>query len=88
MEMKAGQFVMFWSTLMHASFPNTTTNQTRMAMVARYVPTCVQIYPDQDVVDTFGSRVSLEKYGVVVVAGEDRYRHNRIVTPAAVPESV
>jgi non-haem Fe2+, alpha-ketoglutarate-dependent halogenase len=78
-EMKAGQFVMFWSTLMHSSFPNSTTNQTRMAFASRYVPTCVEIYPETDVVEEYGSTVSLDKYGVVVVNGEDSYKHNRVV---------
>jgi non-haem Fe2+, alpha-ketoglutarate-dependent halogenase len=80
MEMRAGQFVMFWSTLMHASFPNSTTNQTRMAVAARYVPTSVQIYPDTDVVEEYGSSISLDKYGVVVVSGENHFSHNRVVT--------
>ena len=80
MEMKAGQFVMFWSTLMHASFPNSTKNNTRMAVAARYVPTSVHIYPDTGVVEEYGSTVSLDKYGVVVVSGENNYQYNRVVT--------
>jgi len=78
-EMKAGQFVMFWSTLMHSSFPNSTQNQTRLAYAARYVPSEVEIYPDTDVVEEYGSSVSLDKYGVVVVSGRDDYSHNRVV---------
>ncbi|WP_444997362.1 chlorinating enzyme [Aliikangiella sp. IMCC44359] len=80
MEMKAGQFVIFWSTLMHSSFPNSTKDKTRLAYAARYVPSCVEIYPDTDVVEEYGSVVSLDKYGVVVVAGKDDYKHNRVVT--------
>jgi non-heme Fe2+,alpha-ketoglutarate-dependent halogenase len=77
--MKAGQFVIFWSTLMHSSLPNITENQTRMAVTARYVPTAVKVYPDCDHVEEYGSKVSLDKYGVVVVAGKDEYGHNRVV---------
>jgi non-haem Fe2+, alpha-ketoglutarate-dependent halogenase len=80
MVMKAGQFVMFWSTLMHSSFPNSTSNQTRLGFTARYVPTGVKVYPDTDTIDEYGSKLSLDRYGVVLVSGEDRYKHNRIVT--------
>lgn len=78
MEMHAGQFVIFWSTLMHSSFPNSTTNKTRLGFTARYVPATVRVYPDTDVIEEYGSRLSLGKYGVVLVAGEDRLRLNRV----------
>lgn len=79
MEMKAGQFVMFWSTLMHSSFPNSTTNKTRMAFASRYVPSVVEIYPETDVIEEYGSKVSLDKYGVVNVNGTNSSTHNRVV---------
>lgn len=78
MEMKAGQFVIFWSTLMHASWPNSTENTTRMALASRYLPTCVEVYPEVDSLEEYGSRISLDKYGVVLVSGEDKFKHNRI----------
>lgn len=78
MEMKAGQFVIFWSTLMHASFPNDTTNKTRLGFASRYVPSSVRVYPDTDSVNEYGSEISLDKYGVVLVSGEDSYDHNRV----------
>jgi non-heme Fe2+,alpha-ketoglutarate-dependent halogenase len=77
-EMKAGQFVIFWSTLMHASFPNVTSDKTRLGFTARYVPASVRVYPDTDAVEEYGSTLSLEHYGVVLVAGQDRYGHNRM----------
>lgn len=80
MEMKAGQFVIFWSTLMHASFPNSSTNRTRLGFTARYVPTSVKVYPDTDTFDEYGSVLSLEKYGTVLVSGNDEFGHNRLVT--------
>lgn len=78
--MQAGQFVIFWSTLMHASFPNSTKNRTRLGYASRYVPTSVRVYPDTDHVDEYGSKISLDRYGVVVVSGTDRYGHNRVVS--------
>ncbi|WP_394827824.1 chlorinating enzyme [Pendulispora albinea] len=77
--MKAGQFVIFWSTLMHSSYPNVTKNKVRLGYATRYVPTSVRVYPDTDHVDEYGSKIALEKFGVVVVAGEDRFGHNRTV---------
>jgi len=78
--MKAGQFVMFWSTCMHSSFPNSTTNQTRLGFTSRYVPSSVSVYPDTDVVEEYGSTISLEKFGVVLVRGQNLNSHNRVVT--------
>jgi non-heme Fe2+,alpha-ketoglutarate-dependent halogenase len=80
MEMKAGQFVIFWSTLMHASFPNVTLDKTRLGFTARYVPASVRVYPGTDKIEEYGSTLSLEHYGVVLVGGQDRFGHNRIVT--------
>lgn len=76
--MKAGQFVIFWSTLMHSSWPNSTANQTRLGFASRYVPTCVKVYPESDSVEEYGDTISLEKYGVVLVSGKDEYNHNRV----------
>ena len=78
--LKAGQFIMFWSTLMHASFPNSTRNETRMAFASRYVPASVEVYPDTDHVEEYGSRISLDRYGAVLVSGMNRFGHNRILT--------
>ena len=79
MEMKAGQFVIFWPTLMHASFPNSTKDRTRLGFTARYVPTSVRVYPDTDTFDEYGSAISLDKYGCVLVSGEDKFNHNRML---------
>lgn len=77
-EMRAGQFVIFWSTLMHSSFPNNSKDKTRMGFACRYVPAAVKIYPEIDHVDEYGSIISLDKYGVVVVNGTDASEHNRV----------
>lgn len=79
MEMRAGQFIVFWSTLMHASHPHEgKTRDMRMGFVARYVPTSVQIYPDTTEIEEYGGRVSLDRYGAVLVSGDDEYGHNRL----------
>ena len=81
MVMRPGQFIMFWSTLMHASHPHAgKTDEMRMGFAARYVPTSVKIYPDTDAIEEYGGRVSLEKYGAVLVSGQDEFGHNRIAT--------
>jgi non-heme Fe2+,alpha-ketoglutarate-dependent halogenase len=81
MEMAAGQFIMFWSTLMHASHPHSgKTNDMRLGFATRYVPSSVRVYPDTDVVEEYGGRVSLERYGSVVVRGRNEYPGNRIAT--------
>jgi non-haem Fe2+, alpha-ketoglutarate-dependent halogenase len=81
MVMRPGEAILFWSTLMHASHPHRgKTKDMRMGFAARYVPTRVQVYPDSDAIEEYGGTVSLERYGAVVVAGEDRYGYNRIAT--------
>ena len=80
MVMRQGQAIMFWSTLMHASHPHSgLTDQMRLGFTARYVPTAVQVYPYQDTLAEYGVEVSLEKWGCVLVSGEDTYGHNRLV---------
>ncbi|MZE77131.1 chlorinating enzyme [Streptomyces xinghaiensis] len=79
MEMRAGQFIVFWSTLMHASHPHEgRTRGMRMGFAARYVPTSVEVYPGTGEIEEYGGRVSLERYGAVLVSGDDTYGHNRI----------
>ena len=78
---KPGQFFIFWSTLMHASHPHLgLTNKMRMAYVARYVPTSVKVYPGLTHIHEYGGKISLEKYGAVLVSGEDKYLHNSVLT--------
>ncbi|MEU0399864.1 chlorinating enzyme [Streptomyces sp. NPDC006197] len=78
--MRRGQFILFWSTLMHASHPHSgKTDQMRLGFASRYLPTQVKVYPYSDELYEFGARASLEKFGNVLVSGEDRYGHNRFV---------
>ncbi len=80
MVMKPGEAIMFWSTLMHASHPNDgPAQQMRMGFASRYVPTAVRVYPDTEEIEEYGGRVSLDRYGAVLVAGQDTYGHNKLV---------
>jgi non-heme Fe2+,alpha-ketoglutarate-dependent halogenase len=79
MVLRPGEAVLFWSTLMHASHPHRGETM-RMAYAARYVPASVRVYPGTDVIEEYGGSVSLERYGAVLVAGDSRGSHNRIVT--------
>jgi non-heme Fe2+,alpha-ketoglutarate-dependent halogenase len=81
LEMRPGQFIIFWSTLMHASHPHAgKTNDMRMAFTARYVPTSVKVYPDTEILEEYGGKVSLEQFGSVLVSGRNEYTYNRIAT--------
>ena len=81
MVMKPGQFIIFWSTLMHASHPHSgKTPNMRLGFVSRYVPTSVKVYPDTDVVSEYGGSISLDKYGAVLVCGKNEFSHNRVST--------
>ena len=77
--MRPGQCVMFWSTLLHGALPN-KSRTFRLGFAARYVPTDVKIYPETEMVEEFGSKISLDKWGAVLVSGEDRFGHNKVIT--------
>jgi non-heme Fe2+,alpha-ketoglutarate-dependent halogenase len=79
MEMKAGQFIIFWSTLMHASCAHAgESNDMRMGFATRYVPARVRIYPDTTQIEEYGGTIPLTHYGAVLVNGRDDHGHNRI----------
>lgn len=76
MQLRPGEAVIFSSTLQHASHPHAgLTEEMRLGFAARYVPTCVDVYPDTDVIEEYGGTVSLDRYGAVLVSGEDQYNH-------------
>ncbi|WP_394840547.1 chlorinating enzyme [Pendulispora brunnea] len=78
--MRKGQFIIFWSTLMHASHPHSgTTDKMRLGFAARYLPTSVRVYPYSDALEEFGGAASLEKFGNVLTSGVNRFTHNRFV---------
>jgi non-haem Fe2+, alpha-ketoglutarate-dependent halogenase len=75
--MRQGQFIIFWSTLMHASHANIHPTLMRLGYAARYLPTSVRVYPYSDTLEEFGGTASLEKFGNVLVSGTDEFNHNR-----------
>lgn len=78
--MRHGQFVIFWSTLMHASHPHSgATDQMRLGYAARYLPTSVHVYPFSETLEEFGGSATLERYGCVLVSGRNDYDHNRFI---------
>ncbi len=80
-ELRPGEAVMFWSTLMHASHPHAgNTKKMRLGFAARYVPTSVQVYPGSDAIEEYGGRIKLDRYGAVVVAGDNHNETNRIAS--------
>jgi non-heme Fe2+,alpha-ketoglutarate-dependent halogenase len=80
MVMRPGQFIIFWSTLMHASLPNNSKTM-RLGYTGRYVPNQVRVYPFSNTLREYGGDVSLERFACVQVAGHDTYHHNKIIEP-------
>ncbi len=79
--MKQGQFVIFWSTLMHASHPHLgKTPDMRLGYAARYLPNSVNVYPYSDRLQEFGAEASLEKFGCVQTSGTDHFGQNHFHT--------
>lgn len=78
--MKAGQCVIFWSTLMHASYPNISEKNYRMGFATRYAPSYVDIYPNTDRVQEYGGSIPLDKFGCVIVSGKNCNENNRIAS--------
>ncbi|MFE9775793.1 chlorinating enzyme [Streptomyces sp. NPDC005931] len=78
--MRQGQFIVFWSTLMHASHPHSgLTDQMRLGFAGRYLPTSVKVYPYSTELEEFGGQASLDRFGNVLTSGRDTYGHNRFV---------
>lgn len=81
---RAGQFIIFWSTLMHASLPHLGRSQEmRLGFAARYIPPSVTVYAamrETNHVNELGGSFSLENFGCVLVSGRDEHRHNRFRT--------
>jgi non-haem Fe2+, alpha-ketoglutarate-dependent halogenase len=78
--MRQGEFIIFWSTLMHASHPHSgTTDRMRLGFAARYLPTSVHVYPFSNSLEEFGGWASLDRFGNVLVSGRNRFDHNRFI---------
>lgn len=94
LEMRAGEAILFSSLNMHASFANTTRDDTRLAFAGRYANHDVLVYPGQthDVFPTSEGAIPfpVAPLACIHVHGEDRFHHNHVVTacgdPSAAPE--
>lgn len=82
LEMERGQCVIFWEALLHSSLPHTgKARDYRMGFATRLVPSFVRVYPgDPDVLEQFGGRVPLDKFGNVLVAGRNLNPDNKMTT--------
>jgi chlorinating enzyme len=81
-EMKAGQFLIFTSRVLHGSFGN-RTEQKRMGWAIRYVAGDVHVYPGMRSFSHFGETFPLDRHSCVLVAGTDRYGLNKVTAPLA-----
>lgn len=77
---KAGQFIIFTERCIHGSGPN-TTDRHRLAFNLRVIPTNVAVYPNKKYYRSVynGGKYHLDKWGVAVLRGEDRYKLSRTI---------
>ena len=75
MPVKAGQFIIFTERCIHGSGPNTTDHH-RLAFNMRVIPTHVPAYTNKKYYRSVynGGKYNLDKWGVALLRGEDRYR--------------
>lgn len=82
-EMKAGDFIIFTSLNMHASHPNSTTDETRLAFAGRYTNNDVKVYSgfEHDFFPTPEGNIKfpLDKIGCIQAHGTDNYHFNKII---------
>jgi non-heme Fe2+,alpha-ketoglutarate-dependent halogenase len=81
---KAGQFIMFIERCVHGSGPN-TTDRWRLAFNMRVIPTNVPAYKNKKYYRSVynGGKYHLDKWGVCLLRGEDRYKLSRAIPPEA-----
>jgi non-heme Fe2+,alpha-ketoglutarate-dependent halogenase len=81
---KAGQFIIFTERCIHGSGPN-TTDEHRLAFNMRVTPTNVPAYTNKKSYRSVynGGKYNLDRWGVTLLRGEDRYRLSRAIPPAA-----
>ncbi|WP_226649406.1 phytanoyl-CoA dioxygenase family protein [Microbulbifer variabilis] len=80
--MKAGECLIFSSLNMHASYPNTSKEDSRFSVVARCTPNHVKVAPSG--VDVYSTAEGLVEYKLpdvpnFQVFGEDAYGYNKII---------
>jgi non-heme Fe2+,alpha-ketoglutarate-dependent halogenase len=79
---KPGQFIIFTERCIHGSGPN-TTDRHRLAFNLRVIPTNVAVYPGVKKYRSVynGGKYMLDKWGVALLRGEDRYKLSRVRQP-------
>lgn len=78
---KSGQFLLFAERFAHGSAPN-TTDEDRWAFNMRVIPTNIPVYPGKKYYRSVynGGKYHLDKWGVAVIRGEDKYRLSRTIS--------
>lgn len=49
----------------------------RLEFAARYLPAYVRVYPYSESLEEFGKKASQDRFGNVLVSGENKYEYNR-----------
>lgn len=81
MEVAAGEFFIFTSKCLHGSFPNTSPDESRFAMAARYVLPEVHVYKDMERFNALSEVLELDKYAPLLVSGAGKTSVNRHKQP-------
>jgi len=77
---RSGQFIFFTERCIHGSAAN-RSNRNRLAFNMRVIPTNVPVYTNKKYYRSVynGGKYFLDKWGVCVLRGEDRYRLSRTI---------
>ena len=82
MQLKPGQFVIFSERTVHGS-PGNRSNRRRLGVNFRTVAPSTRIYRDQS--EHYAMHLeetwALDKWGVVLLRGQDRFGYNKIIQP-------
>ena len=89
--MKAGEAVIFTSLNMHASYSNTTEDDTRLAFIGRITSNSVKVYEGMEE-DKYPTPEGYKNFSTAPISsiqlhGKDRFGHNRILEEPASPSS-
>lgn len=81
--MKAGECVLFTSSNIHASYPNTTEDNTRFAFVGRCTANHVKVFPNTNTT-TYATAQGLKEfklpeYSTFQIYGKDSFGYNKIL---------
>jgi len=77
LELKPGQYFLFNEKTLHGSTANPTKGR-RMGLSLRVTTPDVKVYENQTV---DGQGFSLDKFGCILISGEDKYGYNKVIQP-------